>query len=82
MACEPLFATLFSVVFSGEALTWRLLVGGTLIMVAIVAAQLVGVHPDAEKPVPDDSREAAPLTENRTRKTADFRHKKKVGVTL
>lgn len=82
MACEPLFATLFSVVFSGEALTWRLLVGGTLIMVAIVAAQLVGVHPDDNKPDRVESRKTVPLVENQTRKTADFRHKKKVGVTL
>ena len=68
--------------FSGEALTWRLLVGGTLIMVAIVAAQLVGVHPDDNKPAPVGNRKTVPLAENQTGKTADFRHQKKVGVTL
>ncbi|EFU80045.1 DMT family transporter [Mobiluncus curtisii] len=81
MACEPLFATLFSVVFSGEALTWRLLVGGSLIMVAIVAAQLSGVHPDETEPVPVKNHEAARKTANLTGKTDKVRNKKKVGMT-
>lgn len=45
MSTEPLFATIFAVIFGGEHLSWRLLVGGTLIMTAIVAAQLTGVRP-------------------------------------
>lgn len=81
MSSEPLFATLFAVVFSGEALTWRLLVGGTLIMIAIVAAELVGVHPQEKAPTRAGDDKAAGQPENQTEKTADFRHEKKVGVT-
>lgn len=46
MAAEPLFATLFAVVFGGETLTLRLAIGAAFIMTAIVSAQLTGVRPD------------------------------------
>lgn len=79
MSTEPLFATLFAVIFSGEALTWRLLVGGTCIMVAIVAAQLVGVHPD--EPVETTPSAKPKIPENVTGETMDFKENKKVGIT-
>ena len=47
MALEPIFATLFAIGFGGEPVTARLLIGGTLIIVAILLAT-VGVPGEAE----------------------------------
>lgn len=40
MTLEPVFATLFAVLFGGEALTARMLAGGTLVLAAMVLAEL------------------------------------------
>ncbi|MCC2591883.1 DMT family transporter [Tessaracoccus sp. OS52] len=50
MTLEPVFATLFAVVFGGESVTLRLLIGGLMIL----AGTVIGVRAD---PAPD-----APLT--------------------
>lgn len=40
MAMEPVFAALFAVVLGGEAVTWRLLVGGALVLSAMYLVEL------------------------------------------
>ena len=35
MTTEPVFAAGFAIVFGGEPLTWRLLLGGTLVLSAM-----------------------------------------------
>ena len=49
MVTEPLWATLFAVLFGGESVTWRLLAGGGLMVVAMIVA--VRAHPS--EPAPD-----------------------------
>jgi len=49
MVTEPLWATLFAVLFGGESVTWRLLAGGGLMVVAMIVA--VRAHPP--EPPPD-----------------------------
>ena len=39
MATEPLWAAGLSIVFLHEALTWRLLVGGALILLALIVSE-------------------------------------------
>lgn len=41
MTCEPVFASGFAVAFGGEHLTWRLLLGGGLVLGAMFMAELV-----------------------------------------
>ena len=40
MAMEPVFAALFAVLFGGESLTGRMLVGGALVLVATYLVEL------------------------------------------
>lgn len=42
MAMEPVFAALFAVVLGGESLTWRLLLGGGLVLCAMYLVELRG----------------------------------------
>jgi drug/metabolite transporter (DMT)-like permease len=47
MAMEPVFAALFAVLFGDEAVTWRLLLGGGLVLAAMYLVELRGSeHPD------------------------------------
>ncbi len=41
MTCEPVFASAFAVAFGGEHVTWRLLLGGSLVLGAMFLAELV-----------------------------------------
>jgi len=50
MVTEPLWATVFAVWFGGESVTWRLLAGGGLMVVAMIVA--VRAHPPAPDPDP------------------------------
>ncbi|MEJ7741926.1 MAG: DMT family transporter [Nocardioidaceae bacterium] len=40
MTMEPVFAAFFAVLFGGESLTLRMLAGGTLVLAAMVMAEL------------------------------------------
>jgi drug/metabolite transporter (DMT)-like permease len=40
MTFEPVFASAFAIAFGGESLTWRLLVGGSMIL----GATLLGIR--------------------------------------
>jgi drug/metabolite transporter (DMT)-like permease len=42
MTLEPVFAAGFAVAFGGETLTWRMLVGGALVLTAMYTVELVG----------------------------------------
>ena len=44
-ALEPVFAALFSAQFYGEILAPRIFVGGALILIGIICAEVLGVHP-------------------------------------
>lgn len=46
MAMEPVFAALFAVLFGNEAVTWRLLVGGALVLGAMYLVELRGTPHD------------------------------------
>lgn len=50
MTTEPVFAAGFAVAFGGEQLTWRLLLGGALILVAMQLAELAPRTTTAPKP--------------------------------
>jgi len=50
MVTEPLWAALFAVLFGGESVTWRLLAGGGLMVVAMLVA--VRAHPPEPDPDP------------------------------
>lgn len=55
MTTEPVFATLFAVWFGGESLTARIIVGGTLVLVAMAVVELVPLlsrRPGASQPQP------------------------------
>jgi drug/metabolite transporter (DMT)-like permease len=41
MSMEPVFAASFAVLLGGEGVTWRLLVGGSMVLVAMLAVELV-----------------------------------------
>lgn len=41
MSMEPVFAATFAVLLGGESVTWRLLVGGAMVLAAMVAVELV-----------------------------------------
>lgn len=45
MAMEPVFAAFFAVLFGNEAVTWRLLVGGGLVLAAMYLVEPAGRHP-------------------------------------
>ena len=47
MTLEPVFAAGFAVAFGGEALGWRMVVGGALVLAAMYTVELVGRRPDA-----------------------------------
>jgi drug/metabolite transporter (DMT)-like permease len=47
MTMEPVFAALFAVVFGGESLTARMLVGGALVLAAMYVVELVGRRSEA-----------------------------------
>jgi len=58
MVTEPLWAALFAVLFGGESVTWRLLAGGGLMIVAMVlsvrSSDATGDH-EASQPQPPSS---------------------------
>jgi drug/metabolite transporter (DMT)-like permease len=41
---EPVFAALFAVLFGGESATFRMVVGGVLVLAAMVMAELAPRH--------------------------------------
>jgi drug/metabolite transporter (DMT)-like permease len=45
MTMEPVFAALFAVLFGGEGLTWRMLVGGGLVVTAMYVVELAPRRP-------------------------------------
>jgi drug/metabolite transporter (DMT)-like permease len=47
MTMEPVFAALFAVLFGGESLTGRMLVGGALVLTAMYVVELAGRRRDA-----------------------------------
>jgi drug/metabolite transporter (DMT)-like permease len=47
MTMEPVFAALFAVVFGGESLTARMLVGGALVLTAMYVVELAGRRSEA-----------------------------------
>ncbi len=49
MTTEPVFASLFAILFGGENLTLRLLIGGSLILSAMLLTELT----PSKKPEPD-----------------------------
>jgi drug/metabolite transporter (DMT)-like permease len=53
MATEPAWAALFSITFLGEALTWRMAVGGSLMLAAMVIVE--------SGPSPKDEAESGPV---------------------
>lgn len=44
MTLEPVFAAFFAVVFGGESPTWRMVVGGALVLTAMYAVELVATR--------------------------------------
>lgn len=50
MTCEPVFAALFAVALGDESLSARLLVGGGLILVAMLLSELPGARPGGTPP--------------------------------
>ena len=50
MTLEPVFAAGFAVAFGGEALGWRMIVGGALVLAAMYTVELVGRRPDDTTP--------------------------------
>jgi drug/metabolite transporter (DMT)-like permease len=40
MSMEPVFAALFAVLLGGEGVTWRMLLGGTLVLAAMLVVEL------------------------------------------
>ncbi|WP_306231971.1 DMT family transporter [Agrococcus beijingensis] len=52
MTAEPVWATAFAVAFGGEGLTWRLLVGGGMILGAMYAVELVAARRPARRDEP------------------------------
>ncbi|MCE1177450.1 MAG: DMT family transporter [Micrococcales bacterium] len=58
MTLEPVFAAGFAVALGGESLTWRMLVGGLLVLAAMYLVELRGSPPD-----PDATAEQDPPAE-------------------
>jgi drug/metabolite transporter (DMT)-like permease len=52
MATEPAWAALFSILFLGEALTWRMAVGGGLMLAAMIIVES-GPNPTTDADLPD-----------------------------
>jgi drug/metabolite transporter (DMT)-like permease len=52
MTAEPVWATAFAVAFGGEGLTWRLAVGGGMILGAMYAVELVAARRPAQRGEP------------------------------
>ena len=50
MTLEPVFAAGFAVLFGGESLTARMLLGGAMVLAAMYAVELVGRRPDDPRP--------------------------------
>ncbi|HRW17850.1 MAG TPA: DMT family transporter [Dermatophilaceae bacterium] len=50
MTLEPVFAALFAVLFGGESLTGRMLVGGALVLAAMYTVELVGRPSEDRRP--------------------------------
>lgn len=59
MTLEPVFASTFAVLWGGESITGKLLVGGGLILSGMLVAELVGAKAEAD----GDLEEAGPFTE-------------------
>ena len=50
MTLEPVFAALFAVTLGDESLTWRMLVGGALVLIAMYAVELLARRRPGELP--------------------------------
>lgn len=50
MTLEPVFAASFAVLLGGESATWRMVVGGALVLTAMYAAELLGRRRPSELP--------------------------------
>ena len=50
MTLEPVFAAGFAVLFGGESLTARMVLGGAMVLAAMYAVELVGRRPDDRRP--------------------------------
>ena len=50
MTLEPVFAALFAVLLGGESLTWRMLVGGAMVVGAMYLVELRGRRPGEPSP--------------------------------
>ena len=68
MATEPAWAALFSITFLGEALTWRMAVGGGLMLAAMVTVESgPAAGPAVESgPVPKDGAGSPDAVDERT----------------
>lgn len=49
MSMEPVFAAFFAVVIGSEGVTSRMLIGGGLVLAAMLLVELRGSHPDADE---------------------------------
>lgn len=60
MTFEPVFATGFAIAVGGEILTARLVVGGTLILVAMLIGELVGARAESQDEEPNGDVSGGP----------------------
>lgn len=70
IATEPVFAAAFAVLFGGEAVTWRMLAGGTLILAAmfLIEAPSRNAKPAVVPLSPRHSTEASPGSSGQPRR--------------
>ena len=52
MSMEPVFAAFFAVILGGETLTWRMIVGGSLVVAAMVIVEILPGRRKIEAEVP------------------------------
>ena len=52
MSMEPVFAAFFAVLLGGECVTWRMLVGGPMVIAAMLLVELVPRRRSIEGEVP------------------------------
>lgn len=61
MTAEPVWATVFAVAFGGEGLTWRLVIGGGMVLGAMYAVELVAARRPTRREEPPTGAIDAPL---------------------
>ncbi|WP_206446607.1 DMT family transporter [Agrococcus sp. KRD186] len=61
MTAEPVWATAFAVAFGGEAITWRLVVGGGMILGAMYVVELLAARSPARRDEPPTGAIDAPV---------------------